>query len=115
MTKKHYETFATCLFLGLFFCFSVIFGVDPGDIQGTIAFEIVHALYPQFDLLVALVGIILTIITFLGFVKTVRSKWDEDKVDGFAAFCGFMAGGLTLVWPSFSVVFWLLGILAAYL
>jgi len=115
LSGRHYRPFATCLFLGLFFCFGIIFGTDPSDISGTIAAELVHAFYPRFDPIVALAGIALTILTLIGFVRTVRSKWDDDKVDGFAAFCGFMAGGLTLVWPSFSIVFWLLGIVAVAL
>jgi hypothetical protein len=92
-----------------------VFGTDPSDFPGIIAAELVHAFYPEFNPIVALAGIVVVVLTFIGYVRTVRSKWDSDPVDGFAAFCGFSAGGLTLIWPSFSFVFWLLGIVAAVL
>jgi hypothetical protein len=89
-----------------------MFGSDPSDFTGTIAAELVHSFYPRFDPIVALAGIVVVVLTLIGFVRTVRLKWDDGHVDGFAAFCGFTAGGLTLVWKSFSIVFWLLGIIA---
>ncbi|HEV2226356.1 MAG TPA: hypothetical protein VGR56_06075 [Nitrososphaerales archaeon] len=100
------------MFLGLFFTFGVVFGVDPSDVSGVIAAQLIHGFFAQVDPLVCIAGIVLSIATFLAFVKIVWTKWDKDRVDGFAAFYGFLAGGLTLIDPLVSIVFWIGGVIA---
>jgi len=97
MGARAISTFWDALFTGLFFVFSLLYGVDPSDINGTVLSSVVPAVIPASQPLVTLTGIVLTIVGFLGLVKLVRGEWDKDWQRGVAAFTGLFAGGGILI------------------
>jgi hypothetical protein len=108
--KRALALFFGCLFAGLFYIFGLIYGIDPSDIPSAIINQLILGLLPNAGPYLTVIGVILAIVTFLGFVKLVKVAWDSDKQLGVAAFCGLLAGGLALIDGNATVPFWVVGL-----
>ena len=109
MSKGTYATFGSSVITGLFFVFSLYYGVDPTDLKGTILSTVVPAVVPQSAPFVGLLGVILSLMAFFGLVRWVLVSWDKQRVRGAAVLTGLLAGGLTIPAPTIAVWFWVIG------
>jgi hypothetical protein len=101
--------FVGCLFAGLFYVFGLLFGIDPSDIPSAVANQLILGLFPRASPALTVIGVLLAVVAFLGFVRLVKVEWDSDKQLGVAAFCGLLAGGLTLMDAGATAPFWIVG------
>ena len=115
MSKATYATFAAAAFTGLFFVFSLLYGVDPTDLNGTILSTLVPAVVPASAPFIGALGMILSVLAILGIAWTVLGAWEDSRKRGVAMLIGLLAGGLTLVSVDAAVVFWVIGLVVAAL
>lgn len=109
VSKGTYATFGSAVFTGLFFVFSLYYGVDPTDLKGTILSTVVPAVVPSSAPFVGAVGVILSIAAFFGLIRWVLVSWEKQRVRGVAVLTGLLAGGLTIPAPTVAVWFWVMG------
>lgn len=115
MSKVAYVTFVAAAFTGLFFVFSLLYGVDPTDLQGTILSTVVPAVVPASAPLVGALGVILSVVAFLAIVKSVLDAWEDSEVRAAAMLTGLLAGGLTLPNAYVAAFFWAAGVIVSAL
>ena len=111
MGKRGSGLFVNSLLTGMCFTMGLVYGVDPSDVKGTLIGQLVPTLDPSLAVIVGIVGFLLSLFTLYGLATFVEGRWDHNWIDGVAAFCGLLAGGLTLVNVTYSIPFWVFGMI----